>query len=253
MESNYLLYFALLSNTTHCNKLLITLPCNESCFYLLNDYSNAMNTLSKKVKILIVDDHVLSRQGLKNMLTEQQENCPIIVEAENGAEAINILSQNKFDLVLLDLQMPKIDGFTTLTALREKGDQTPIIIFSFHVDELIVQRMLNAGANGFMSKGISMEDLMLGINSVIEGNHYFDEVIEKEDESFGLTINLTKREWQILKLIAQESSNTEIADELFISVRTVEGHKKNLTEKLNVKGSVGLTKYAIKYGIVKNE
>ena len=113
--------------------------------------------------------------------------------------------------------------------------------------------MINAGANGFMSKGISMEDLMIGVNSVLEGNQYFEGIIKKEDDSFGLSIDLTKREWQILKLIAQESANTEIADSLCISVRTVEGHKKNLTEKLGVKGSVGLTKYALKYGIVKNE
>lgn len=212
-----------------------------------------MSSLVKKVKILIVDDHVLSRQGLKIMLLEQEEITPIIVEAENGAEAINLISKFKFDLVLLDLQMPKIDGFSALNTLRKKGNKTPIIIFSFHADELIIQRLENAEANGFLSKGMSPEELMQGISSVLKGESYFLGISKKvKAENFGPTIDLTKREWQILKLIAEESTNTEIAETLCISIRTVEGHKKNLTEKLDVKGSVGLTKYALKYGVIKN-
>lgn len=211
-----------------------------------------MNALLKTVNILIVDDHVLARQGLRNMLQDQTDFSPVLTEAENGAEAINILSNQSFDLVLLDLQMPKMDGCTALTTLRENGNHTPIIIFSFHGDELLMQRVLNAGANGFLSKGVSIEELMLGVNLVLGGGSYFFGIDLEEDTKFGLTEDLTKREWQILKLIAEESTNTEIADALCISVRTVEGHKKNLTDKLSVKGSVGLTKYALKYGIVKN-
>lgn len=212
-----------------------------------------MKSLVKKVKILIVDDHVLSRQGLKIMLLEQDRLLPTIVEAANGAEAINLITTSNFDLVLLDLQMPKIDGLSALNILRKKGNKTPIIVFSFHVDELVVQRTENAGANGFLSKGMSAEELMQGISSVLHGENYFLGINKKvEDKTFSLKVDLTKREWQILKLIAEESTNTQIAETLCISIRTVEGHKKNLTEKLDVKGSVGLTKYALKHGIIKN-
>jgi DNA-binding NarL/FixJ family response regulator len=187
------------------------------------------------------------------MLQEQSSFTPVLEEAANGAEALNLISNDDFDLVLLDLQMPKVDGFTVLTTLREKENGIPIIIFSFHGEEILVQRMLNAGANGYMSKGVSIEELLEGVDCVLNEGKYFNGVIhENNGFQVGRDEDLTKREWQILKLIAEESSNTEIAETLCISVRTVEGHKKNLTDKLNVKGSVGLTKYALKYGIVKN-
>lgn len=211
-----------------------------------------MNSLLKPVSILIVDDHILSRQGVRNMLLDQTDFTPMLTEAENGAEAINLVSTQHFDLVLMDLQMPKVDGCTALTTLRENGNETPIIILSFHGNELLMQRVLNAGANGFLSKGVTMEELMTGITHVLKGEPYFLGIELEDDTSFGLNQNLTKREWQILKLIAEESTNLEIADSLCISVRTVEGHKKNLTDKLMVKGSVGLTKYALKHGIIKN-
>lgn len=211
-----------------------------------------MNSLGKNVKILIVDDHILSRQGMATMLCDLAEFNPVLTEAENGAEAINLLSQENYDLVLLDLQMPKMDGCTALTTLRENGNDTPIIMFSFHGDELLMQRLINAGANGFLSKGVSCEELMTGITEVLSGKSYFLGTDVENASQLGLDNSLTKREHQILKLIAEESTNVEIADKLCISVRTVEGHKKNLTDKLMVKGSVGLTKYALKYGIIKN-
>ena len=212
-----------------------------------------MNPLSKEVKILIVDDHLMSRQGMKDMLREQNTINPIISEAVNGAEAINMLSKEPFDLVLLDLEMPKMDSFTTLNTLRENGNNSAIIIFSFHSDELLIQRVLDEGANGYLSKGVDVENLVLAITRVLNGEIYF-EGLEKIKTSFNSKPDkeLTKRELQILKLIAEESTNIEIAESLCISIRTVEGHKKNLTDKLNAKGSVGLTKYALKYGIAKN-
>jgi DNA-binding NarL/FixJ family response regulator len=212
-----------------------------------------MTSLAQKVKILIVDDHLMSRQGMKDMLREQNQIDPIISEAENGAEAINLISKEPFDLVLLDLEMPKMDGFSTLSALRENGNETAIIIFSFHSEELLIQRILDEGANGYISKGVNVEGLVIGITRVLNGETYF-EGIDQHRASFDSELDkeLTKRELQVLKLIAEESTNLEIAESLCISVRTVEGHKKNLTDKLNVKGSVGLTKYALKYGIAKN-
>lgn len=212
-----------------------------------------MNPLPQKVKILIVDDHLMSRQGMKDMLREQNTFDPIISEAENGAEAINLMSKEPFDLVLLDLEMPKMNGFDTLNTLRVNGNESAIIIFSFHSEELLIQRILNEGANGYISKGVNVEDLVVGITRVLNGETYF-EGIDQYRTTLGSEPdrNLTKRELQILKLIAEESTNLEIAESLCISVRTVEGHKKNLTDKLSVKGSVGLTKYALKYGIAKN-
>jgi len=211
-----------------------------------------MKSLPETVKILIVDDHVLSREGIGSMLRDQTEFTPVLSEAENGAEAIHLLSQTKYDLVLLDLQMPKIDGCATLTTLRENGDTTPIIVLSFHCDDLIMQRIMHAGANGFLSKGVSCEELIKGVTQVLSGASHFLGLDAGNSLELKIDHTLTKRELQILKLIAEDLSNSEIAEALCISIRTIEGHKKNLTDKLMVKGSVGLTKYALKHGIIKN-
>ena len=144
-----------------------------------------MNSLAQKVKILIVDDHLMSRQGLKDMLRDQNTLYPIISEAENGAEAINLMSNEFFDLILLDLEMPKMDGLTTLCTLRENGNESPIIIFSFHSEEQLIQRILNDGANGFLSKGINVEELIIAITRVLNGELYF-EGIDQHRNNFSL-------------------------------------------------------------------
>ena len=207
----------------------------------------------KKIKILIVDDHLIARNGLRLMLEDQEEILFELEEAESGAQAIDVLSKEVFDIILLDLEMPKVDGFTTLSNVRENGVNTPIIIFSFYDDELIMHRAKNCGANGFLPKGVSTEELIKGIKSTLEKDTFYNglkgktQEIDKSESS-----RLTKREREVLKLIAEECSNIEIASILGISVRTVEGHKKNVIDTLLVKGSVGLTKYAIKHGIIRN-
>lgn len=206
----------------------------------------------KKVKILIADDHVIARNGLRAMLEEQSEFTPELFETESGAGAIDLLSKEQFDVLLLDLEMPKVDGFKTLNMLRENGNSTPVIIFSFHNDEALVNRARNCGANGYLPKGVSVEELTHGILAVIEDKGFVNGSTDKVEIDQDQSIRLTNRETEVLKLIAAERSNYEIADELGISVRTVEGHKKNLTDKLMVKGSVGLTKYAMKHGFVGN-
>jgi DNA-binding NarL/FixJ family response regulator len=163
-----------------------------------------MTSLAQKVKLLIVDDHLMPRQGMKDMLREQNQIDPIISEAENGAEAINLISKELFDLVLIDLEMPKMGGFSTLSALRENGNETAIIIFSFHSEELLIQRILDEGANGYISKGVNVEDLIIGITRVLNGETYFEGVDQhRATFDFELDKELTKRELQVLKLIAE--------------------------------------------------
>ncbi len=148
--------------------------------------------------------------------------------------------------------MPKIDGVRTLELLRQKNDLTPILILSFSTDHDFVQRVMLNGANGFISKDTALEELMLAISKVSKGETYLKDSTANVSSitKVGEYESLTKREVQIISLIALEMSNNEIAEELFISLRTVEFHKSNIMNKLRVKNNVGVAKYAIKNGLM---
>jgi DNA-binding NarL/FixJ family response regulator len=213
--------------------------------------------MKKVVNILIADDQVIVRNGLRFMLEIQENFTPVIEEACNGAEVLDLVGKSDFDILLLDIQMPKMDGITTITKLREKGNKIPILVLSAMNEETIIRQVIEGGCDGFILKDAGSEELIRSIETILEGAPYFGNSISqillgknKKSTHFGIESALTKREFQILQLIAMERSHDEIADELKISRRTVEGHKKNLTAKLNVRGSVGLVKYAINNGVI---
>ncbi|MBB3698173.1 response regulator [Flammeovirga yaeyamensis] len=206
------------------------------------------------IKILLVDDHQMVREGLKSFL--DQEHYQIVGEANNGTEALSLLSDREVDVLVTDITMPEMDGIDLTKEAINKYPSLNVLALTMMNEGHNIKKMLAAGAKGYVLKDCTQSDLRKAIENVANGQTFFsDEVTETIMQ--GLTaqpslkkrvateIPLTNRETEILHLICKEYSNTEIAEALFISARTVETHKRNLLEKTGVKNIAGLVLYAI--------
>ncbi len=215
----------------------------------------------RKVDILIADDHDLFRCGLKEIL-QSFDFTNNITEASDGFDVLTFFEtqEHEVDILILDIQMPRLNGFETLKKIRSKYDKVKIIILTMMMQENIMAQMLKEDINGFLSKNASKEELKKTLTSVIEKGHCFNEDMIrimhqaylnkkfiKENKNF---IKLSERETEILNLICQEKKANEIAEELSISPRTVEVHKQNLMEKTQTRNTVGLVLYAIRNGLI---
>ena len=214
------------------------------------------------IKVLIVDDHKLVRDGIKVYL-ESDPGIRVVGEAGNGDQVMELISQLDVDLLLLDINMPTLDGVVVAQQVKKHYPEVKILTLTMLSETQYVRQMLQAGAEGYLLKSCSQEELLNAIHKIIEGQTYFGQDIMKSvmeamtpktkiKVSRYSTVELTKREREVLKLITQEFSNQEIAEKLFISVRTVEVHKRNLIEKTGVKNIVGLVLYAIENGLDKD-
>jgi len=212
--------------------------------------------MGKKVKILIADDHPIIRQGLISVLNQEPE-IESLVEAKNGIEAMELLRDNNFDIATLDVEMPGLSGLEIAGRLQEYGIKTKIVFITMHNDELMFNYAMNAGAMGFVLKENAVDDIVDCIKKVADGTHYISPALshlllkrEKKNkelvESFPSIEDLTKMERKILKLVADEKTTKEIADELFISTKTVDNHRTNIAKKLNLHGAHSLVKFAIR-------
>jgi DNA-binding NarL/FixJ family response regulator len=211
----------------------------------------------KKIRLLIADDHHILLDGLKALLSKQK-NIEVVGFYDNGEDLYNCIPANlPIDLILTDINMPGYDGLTLTQKVKEYYPGISIIVLSMHNDIAHIMDMIDAGVDGYLLKNINDTDLLQAIQNVTDGRMAFcPEVSEKislfaqyeqgkkEDASQS---KLTAREIEILKLIAQENSNAQIADILFISERTVETHRKNMMRKTNNKTIVGLLKYAMEH------
>lgn len=218
-----------------------------------------LQTIKKEkplVNTLIVDNHKMLRQGLKKMLSSLKKNLNIqITEADSGAQAILKINQNDFDIVIMDYQMPEISGLETIRRILRFKPRMKIIVLSNYDELAYVESVRDAGAKGYILKDIESEELLKAIITVLSGNIYYSNEIalkllesnenHKPSNRFG-SAQLTKRELEILKLIAMELSTEEIAEKLFISKKTVDTHRQNLLHKLKVKNTAGLVKAAYK-------
>lgn len=211
--------------------------------------------MSDKIKIIIVDDHELFRQGMV-MVIEKMENCEIVAEASNGYDFLEQLNRHEADLVFMDIKMPKMNGIEATQHALQRNPDLKIVAISMFGEEKYLQKMLNAGVKGFLLKNSNIDQIENAINLVMEGkNCYSDELlgyftnkyISKDSEN---EVSLTKREIEVLELVAKGLSNQEIADKLFISRRTVDGHKSNLILKTGSNNVVELLIYAIKNNLV---
>lgn len=208
------------------------------------------------IKIVIADDHQMFIDGIRSLLAGNS-SLQIVAEAHNGSEALQAIVQQQANLVLLDVNMPVMDGLSALKELKEKHPAVKVIMLTMHNSSDHIQKLLKAGADGYILKNTGKEELSLGIETVMRGKSFFSrevtEVIMENlqgKKSRAQTVTeLTARETEVLKLIVKELTTHEIAEQLFISPNTVETHRKNLISKLNVKNVAGLVKYALQHGL----
>ncbi len=214
-----------------------------------------------RIKVIIADDHQLFREGLVNLLANSDE-VEIVAKAENGKDAIEKAEKYMPDLILMDIGMPIINGVEATQILHSKHPELKIIALSMHSDKHYIKGMLEAGASGYLLKNSTYNQLLDAIKTVYGGKKYLSEQITDVliDNYLGknevLPVKapeLTDREFEILKLYAEGKSAKEIAKQLFVSTKTVGTHKQNIMEKLHLKSTVEMAKYAIKNGIVSIE
>lgn len=215
--------------------------------------------LNRRIVVLIADDHKVVRQGIKLILSHQDDLEFECYEAENGKVAINKIRKIKIDIVLLDINMPDKNGIEVARILMQTNPSCKVIALSMHSEQYIVDKMLEAGVSGYLLKDAGEEELLCAIKTVLNGNKFFSNEIalklmgefdHKVREDYNRdkpeTDKISKRELEILKLIADEFTNEEIAKELNISKRTVDSHRQKILIKLQVKNTAGLIRYALK-------
>ena len=206
-------------------------------------------------KIVIAEDHTILRAGLRALLSGQN-GLEVIGEAGDGREAIRKVDTLQPDLLLIDLSMPKLNGIDAIREIKSQHPEIKIIVLTVHKSDEYIIAALRAGANGYMLKDASQNELLLAIDYVINGKTFLspsisDKVVDaflntdKKDKPGVAFDNLTAREREILKLVAEGNTNKKIAEHLCISLKTVEKHRSNLMQKLDLRNTAALTAYAI--------
>lgn len=216
----------------------------------------------KKIKILIADDHRIVAESLSTLMN-MMDDFEVVGTVKNGWEVLSFVDTHEVDLVLSDLHMPLMNGIETTIRLREKFPQVKIILLTMSEDAAVIKEALVAGIDGYMMKNIEKKELETAIRRVVSGQKYFSEAVVMRlaevpnqatpsgKDEISEHIPLTPREIEIMQLIIQELTNTEIAERIFISSTTVETHRRNLMKKLGVSSALGLMKYALKHGLAK--
>jgi len=219
--------------------------------------------MDRTITVHIADDHQILIDGVKAVLNIETD-IEVIGFSLNGIQVVEWFKENKADVLILDINMPELDGIGVLKSFKKNKIRPEIIVLSSYDDIKLVKEVLQMGAKGFVPKKSAGEHIVNAVYKVAEGNQYFtDDVKEKmmqtllngqpknEGSQDGVLISsLTKREIQVLKLVAQQYSTREIAEELIISESTVETHRKNLMKKVKVKNSVGLAIFALKNEVI---
>lgn len=205
-------------------------------------------------RILVCDDHQLVLDGLKSLINGQ-DDINVVSTANSGREAIRQLEILKVDIILMDIDMPEMNGIEATKILKKDYPEIKIIILTMHDEKSIIQLLMDIGADGYILKNATQEELLQGIRQVKQGKKHFSPdvtiaLLRNDKESSSVSPDLTERELEILKLIAEGFSNKEIGDKLFISHRTVDTHRTNLMKKLEINNIAGLIRYAIKHSLV---
>lgn len=217
-----------------------------------------------KLKILLVDDHKIIRDGIRYSLELTKLLNVEITEAETGTEAVTMAKIRKYDVIIMDINMPDMDGVKATKQILKIRKSSKILALSMHEEEYQIISMARAGARGYILKNIGTEELCKAIKTVSEGKkyfsnevmmklvgHYYDDLVERKPRTAKNYKGLfTQREVEILKLVANEYTNEEIANKLFIAKRTVDAHRQNIMNKTGVKNTAGLIKYAIQNNLV---
>lgn len=210
------------------------------------NFSKTQNS-GEPLKILLVDDHVMLLEGINNLL-EQQSGIKVVSKASGAEHAIQLLKSNEVDLVVTDLHMPGMDGVALFNHVKQNYPGIKTIVLSMHDEVHIVKELLRSGVSGYVLKKDTHSELLKAIEEVKNNKVYVSSEVNKvlvaDLQNEGEKPLLTARELEIVRLIVRENSNKQIADQLFISERTVETHRKNILRKTRVGSVVGLIKYA---------
>jgi DNA-binding NarL/FixJ family response regulator len=215
---------------------------------------------NQTIKVIIADDHTLFRQGVKTALSVKKD-IDLIGEADNGMQLLNLLKHMEPDVILLDIQMPIMDGITTLPEIRKLYPQIKVIILSMHNDHSMISKLMEIGANSYLTKNSDSENIYNAIKTCYEQEFYFNELTNKAllsglrtrrtEASAPQEANLTEKETTILKMMCEEKTTKEIADLVDISPRTVEAIRDKLKTKTGARSMAGLVMYAVKNGIIE--
>jgi DNA-binding NarL/FixJ family response regulator len=215
----------------------------------------------KRIAVLLVDDHTVVRQGLRALL-ESERDLEVVGEAENGRQAVRLAKKIMPDVVVMDVAMPVLNGIEATRQISKELPSTKVLGLTSYGDDEYVTQLMQAGASGFLSKQTAADDLLKAIRQVKDGKTYFSPSIAKRlrDQRGAFLANghhaakageLTSRESEVLQLIAEGFANKQVAAELSISIKTVEKHRQQVMNKLNIHDVAGLTRYAISKGWVE--
>ena len=212
-----------------------------------------------KIKVLIADDHQLFREGLSNLLFSAP-NIEVIAQAQDGKDAVDKTLHFKPNVVLIDIGMPVMDGIEATKILKQKMPEIKIIAVSMHSERQFIKGILEAGADGYLLKNCTYQQLTQAIQSVFDGKKILSDDItdlvisgylNPADAATDAYAKLSEREQEIFKLFVEGKSTLEISEKLFISVKTVGTHKQHILEKLELKTNTDMVKYAIKKGLIQ--
>jgi len=210
------------------------------------------------IKILIADDHQLFREGLINLLSDSPE-IEIVANAENGKEAYDQAIIHNPDVIIMDIGMPVLSGIEATLLIKKQNPDIKIIALSMHSDKHYIKGMLEAGASGYLFKNCTYHQLINAIETAYAGNKYFtdeiteiliDDYLDKGTSTDDEITELTQRELEVLKLFCEGKTTRDISEQIFVSVKTVGTHKQHILEKLNLKTTVDMIKYALKKGSI---
>jgi DNA-binding NarL/FixJ family response regulator len=215
--------------------------------------------MEKKYSVLIVEDHTLLRQGLIAMISSDP-SLEVVGEADNGRDAIRQATTLKPDVVLMDINMPVMNGSEALAEIKNRDPNIKVIMLTAHNAEEYIRDSIKAGANGYVLKQATRDELILGIHKVINGKTYLtpdvaDKLFNKylsgsANNETSAWEQISKREREVLKLVAEGNTNKLIANHMCVSIKTVEKHRSNLMKKLDLHNSAALTAFAIEKGII---
>lgn len=210
------------------------------------------------IKVLLADDHPVLVDGIKKLI-EQEEDLEVVDMATHGEEVLVKVERWFPDLVLLDINMPGRNGMDVCEHILKISAKTRILVMSMHKDAYHVQSMIKKGAHGYITKGVAPKEMLDAIRAVASGNSYFNEeatravmegLMPGNGQADSVELKLSRREKEILKLIVEERTSQEIAEELFISLKTVETHRRNLLSKLNARNTAGLVRIAMERKLI---
>jgi DNA-binding NarL/FixJ family response regulator len=215
----------------------------------------------KKIKVVLADDHTIFREGLTELL-ERSGNVEVIGEASNGIEAIDLILKKKPDIAIMDVSMPKMSGLNALSKVKDLMPEVKILILSMYNNQQYIDEAMANGASGYVMKDVAGSELLNAIELVLNNETYLSPTVTSQvmkkylnlkairEKGIDKKEKLTQREIEILKLLALGKTNREISSMLFISIKTVETHRKNIMNKLSLRNLADIVRYAIKNELI---